>query len=240
MASDPPIVKHTASLETHVPLNCADDMSRSLADGESARRRRISRTELRRRLWHISPGLLPILSWAIPHRDPMSLRFQLIAGGIIVFLAVALWRRYHTVVRTGEQNGLTGVVGYAASILLTLLLFPAHEQLGQTVLIVLAFGDGSATLGGLLVGGRALPWNREKSWAGTASFVGIGAPLASLTFWAIAQPKVPVMAAVICGTTATIVAAVAESLPLRINDNVRVGIAAAVSVAAAQAAVLGL
>lgn len=239
MASNRPIAKQTTLFETSVPLRSVDGSSPAANDAPAGLRR-ITRTELRRRLWHISPGFLPILSWAIPHNDPMSTTFRVIAAGIIIFLAVALWRRWDTVVRSGEQNGLTGVVGYAASILLTLLLFPAHEQLGQTVLIVLAFGDGSATLGGLLIGGPALPWNCEKSWAGTACFVGIGAPLASLTFWAIAQPTVPVAAALVCGTTAAVVGAIAESLPVRVNDNLRVGIAAAVSVVAAQAAVLGL
>lgn len=203
-------------------------------------RDRISMTELKRRLWHMAPGLLVVLSWSIPHKDPLSPTFKFIAGGIIMGLALLLLRRWHTVVRKGETHNLGAVFGYAVSVLATLLLFPAHAELGMAVLVVLAFGDGSATLGGLILRGPALPWNSQKTWAGTLSFIIVGAPLTVLAYWAESQPKADWAAATACGITAVLVAAFAESIPSRINDNIRVGIAASAGVAITHAVAVGM
>jgi dolichol kinase len=108
---------------------------------------------------------------------------------------------------------------------------------------VLAFGDGSAYLGGKLLGGPRLPWNPDKSVAGSLSFVLIAAPMASLAYWNEARnpdgSSVPLLLAVLCGTAAAIVGSIAESWPTRITDNLRVGVAAAVSVVAAHFALAG-
>lgn len=200
----------------------------------------VSPRELRRRIWHMSPGLLPVLSWAIPHKDPLSPTYQGIIVAIIGGLALAIAFRYHTIARQNERNALGGILGYATTILFTLLLFPAHAELGMVVLAVLAFGDGSATLGGLVFRGPPLPWNPAKTFSGFASFVLVGAPAASLAYWAEAQPAVSIWVAAFCGTSATLVAAIAESLPTKVNDNVRVGLAAAITVVATHAFVVGL
>lgn len=196
--------------------------------------------ELKRRLWHMSPGLLPIASYIYPHKDPLSPTFQKIAAGLIVGIAALLLWRYKSIRRKDEQSELGAVLGYSVSILATLLLLPKHAELGMLVLCVLAFGDGMATTCGLLLRGPALPWNRQKSWAGTLGFVGFGGYLASLAYWAESQPQVSWSIALTCGFSAAIVAAFAESLPSRVNDNVRVGIAAAVTAIATHAFFVGL
>lgn len=200
----------------------------------------LSAKELKRRLWHMLPGLLPIASYIYPHKDPLSPTFQKIAAGLIVGIAGLLLWRYKTIRRTGEQSELSAVFGYSVSVLATLLLFPKHAELGMLVLCVLAFGDGMATTIGLLLRGPRLPWNRDKSWAGTLAFVGFGGYLASLAYWAESQPQASWPIALTCGFAAAIVAAVAESLPSRVNDNVRVGIASAVTAVTAHAIVVGL
>lgn len=200
----------------------------------------LSRTELKRRLWHMLPGLLPIASYVYPHKDPLSPTFQKIAAGLIVGIAALLLWRYKTIRRTGEQSELAAVFGYSVSILATLLLFPKHAELGMLVLCVLAFGDGMATTFGLLLCGPKLPWNRQKSWAGTLAFVGFGGYLASLAYWAESQPRASWPIALTCGFAAAVVAAIAESLPSKVNDNVRVGIASAVTAVTTHAMVVGL
>lgn len=200
----------------------------------------LSTKELKRRLWHMSPGLLPIASYIYPHKDPLSPTFQKIAAGLIVGIAAMLLWRFKTIRRTGEQSELGAVFGYSVSILATLLLFPKHAELGMLVLCVLAFGDGMATTIGLLLCGPRLPWNREKSWTGTFAFVGFGGYLASLAYWAESQPRASWPIALTCGFAAAVVAAVAESLPSRVNDNVRVGIASAVTAVTTHAIVVGL
>lgn len=200
----------------------------------------LSVQEWKRRLWHMLPGLLPIASYIYPHKDPLSPTFQKIAAGLIVGIAATLLWRFKTIRRTGEQAELAAVFGYSVSVLATLLLFPKHAELGMLVLCVLAFGDGMATTCGLLFRGPRLPWNRDKSWVGTFAFVAFGGYLASLAYWAESQPRTSWPIALTCGFAAAIVAAIAESLPSRVNDNVRVGIASAVTAVTTHAMVVGL
>ncbi len=209
---------------------------------------RLSASEWRRRLWHSAPGLLPVLLWFVPHRDPISPTLQ----GIMILLVAALgghvYWRYRRIEREADRGRVSAVAGYALSVLLTLLAFPQHAELGLTVLAVLAFGDGSATLGGLWLGGPKLPWNSKKTWAGFAAFLVIGIPLASLIYWGETQfnPEsleygmVPFSQALICAGTAVLLGAIAESLPVSLNDNIRVGIAAAVGVTTMHGLIAGL
>ena len=198
---------------------------------------RIEPTELRRRLWHMLPGLLPFLLWPIPHQDPISPTLYAIIIVVVVGLAITIFVGYRRIERSGEQNErFSAVTGYAASVLLTLLIFPGDAELGLTVLAVLAFGDGSATLGGLLLRGPTLPWNHHKTVAGFLCFLIGGGLSASIVYWgethnleATNQPAT-LYTAMFCGVSATLAAAIAESLPSRVNDNIRVGFTAALAV----------
>jgi dolichol kinase len=177
--------------------------------------------------------------WWIPHRDPIG---PILAGAILavgVVLGGTAFVQYRWIARDGDRQQLSVVGGYAACVLLALFLFPGQAELGLTVLTILAFGDGSATLGGLLWGGKTLPWNPRKTLAGSCCFVLAATPLACLVFWGEAQPRISATAALIAGSSATLAAAVAESLPSRINDNIRVGVAAALALMVVQGYVLG-
>jgi phytol kinase len=210
---------------------------------------RISTTELRRRVWHMSPGLLPFMLWPIPHQDPISPTLYSIIICLIVGIGTAIYFRYRMIERQGESNQrLWAVVGYAGSVLSMFLLFPAHCELGMTVLAILAFGDGSATLGGALIGGPTLPWNSKKTIAGSCCFLLVGIPTAAIVYWGegnnlYAQPHaIPVtfQIALIIGGSATILCAIIESLRWKINDNIRVGVTAAASVTIAHWMIFGL
>ena len=208
----------------------------------------LSKAEWRRRFWHASPGLLPFLLWAVPHRDPISPTLRGIMVLLIVCLAGHVFWRYQHIQRRQDRERASAVLGYALSVLVMLLIFPQHAELGLTVLAVLAFGDGSATWGGLTFGGPKLPWNPQKTWSGLASFLIIGTALASVIYWGETQfnpesleyQSIPFTTALACAGTAVSLAAIAESLPMRINDNIRVGIAAAVGVTTMHALLLGL
>lgn len=119
-------------------------------------RSRLGEVELRRRLWHMLPGLLPFVLWIIPHDAPTSMRFQLVVGIGGSLAAAVMILKFSQIRRQGEANrdSVMAVLGYAGSGLGMMLLFPGELQLATGVLAVLAFGDGSATLGGLLLGGR--------------------------------------------------------------------------------------
>lgn len=203
--------------------------------------------EVRRRIWHMAPGLLPFLLWPIPHRDPLSPTLQIIMIGLCLALGAWIFFGFRHIARNGRINDrISGVGGYAGSVLATLLLFPQHAEMGLMVLGVLAFGDGAATLGGLLLRGPALPWNHDKTWAGFFTFLGIGIPLASLIYWGEShnlealQPGVSFSTALVCGGIPVTVSALAESIKSPINDNIRVGITSAVAVVVTHGLLVGL
>lgn len=199
----------------------------------------ISQVELRRRAWHMLPGLLPFLLPLIPHGERLSaLDLTALCVYATIPTAIIVWK-YRTIARPGERSWVAGVVGYPATVIGTLLLFPSRWEFAAVVLAVLAFGDGSATLGGLMFGKRRLPWNPGKSWIGLGCFVVIASPFAMLAYWWVAKPAVPFGLAAGCGIVAACLGAAAETLPSRINDNIRVGLAAAAGVVAANALLTG-
>jgi dolichol kinase len=195
----------------------------------------------------MAPGLLPPLLWFVPHRDPLSPTLQAILFGLGVALGAHVYWRYQHIRRPEDTERAAAVLGYALSVLGMLAAFPGQPQLGLAVLAVLAFGDGSATLGGKLLGGPTLPWNREKTWSGLACFLLFGTLTAATFYWgepwfnpeALEHRHVGFDTSLLCAAFATSAAALAESVRSRVNDNVRVGFVAAVAVTLAHAVLVG-
>lgn len=175
------------------------------------------------------PGLMPALLLVLPHYDPWELPLKLsvvaISLGIIAFAIL----RYHDFARPGESLWHVSVIGYTVPVVAMLLLLPGRSELGLMTLGVLAFGDGSAALGGKLMQGPKLPWNRCKTWAGLASFALVGSVAASFSYWADARPAVPIRICLTIGAAAALMGAIVESLPIRSHDNFRVGATAALT-----------
>lgn len=204
--------------------------------------------ELRRRMSHMLPGFLPFILWGVSHKDPLSTKAVLIFFAIFVGLTGVLFLQWSKIARsgTGSTDRIEAIFGYACSVMLTLILFPAHPECGMAVLAVLAFGDGSATLVGKVFGVRRLPWNPRKSVAGFLGFLAVGLPVTAIIYWgesnnveATGLPATVAQAA--CVAAAGVLAgAFAESIESRVNDNVRVGLASAVAIVTAQAMIFGL
>lgn len=195
--------------------------------------------ELRRRIWHMTPGLLAFVLPLIPHPDPLPPQGVREVAGLAVVLTVVVLATFRAIARPGERHWVLNIVSYPASVVVTLALFPAHPEFAAVVLVVLAFGDGSATVAGILFGSRPLPWNRQKTWAGTLTFCLLAGPLAVLAYWNEARPAVSLATAAACGLAAVLAGAAAESLPVRLTDNLRVGVAAATGVVLSHLVVLG-
>jgi dolichol kinase len=193
--------------------------------------------ELRRRFWHMSPGLLAFALHVVSHADPMTPTLRWIIVGFSVAIGMKIFLDFRKIQRKGEGAGTAAVAGYAFSVLLTILLFPRHLEIGLAVLSILAFGDGSATLFGLMFRGRRLPWNTAKSWTGLLSFFAVGTLMTAWIYCGethnpeASDPAVSFPVALALVAPAVIAAGLAESLKSRINDNVRVGAVAAVVMA---------
>ncbi len=130
-----------------------------------------------------------------------------------------------------EKGHDPGIVLYPVSVLILILLFRNDLALVAAAWAMLAFGDGFATITGILFGKATgkLPWSPDKSWAGLLGFVAFGVPLALFLHGFVARGHgLPdggpwrTQAIVIVG----VVMAVVESLPLGVNDNIAVPLGA--------------
>ncbi len=87
----------------------------------------------------------------------------------IAFNLLVLPRIAGQLYRPGERvrDARSGIVLYPISVLLLVLLFPNRLDIAGAAWAILAVGDGMATIAGRRMGWGAIPWNREKSFAGT-------------------------------------------------------------------------
>lgn len=200
---------------------------------------RIAPGEIWRKALHMTPGLLPFGLVLLEHRDPIdpvSLFVVTLICGLLTWVYIKSAR---IVRRDGEDDFVMTAVSYPALVVLTLVVFPAHAEFACVVAVILAFGDGSAYLAGKLLGRRKLPWNPHKTWVGTCSFVIVSAPIAAAAYWLEARPAVSFEVAAVCALTAAVCASAAESLQMRVTDNLRVGLGALVGVASAYYIIVG-
>jgi dolichol kinase len=196
-------------------------------------------TEWRRRLLHMLPAFLPIILWFVFHHDPLSWDIRCIFAGIIIGIGAITAFQYKRIARRGEQSNPACILGYTIPIFTLLILVPGQAELGFCVLAILAIGDGMATVGGMLLKGPKLPWNQEKSWAGTLCFVVFATPFTAVIYAGEAQPVVPFATAFAIAFVAVVCSAGVESIRSKINDNVRVGITSAVMLLAMQHVLVG-
>lgn len=120
-----------------------------------------------------------------------------------------------------RDGSMTGILIYPLSVM-ALVLFYRHDlHIAGATWAVMALGDGMAGLVGIALYGPALPWNREKTYAGFLAFV-VAATAGAyvLTRW-IAPSIEADVALRICVATA-LVGAIVESLPIRLDDNATV------------------
>ena len=128
-----------------------------------------------------------------------------------------------------------GIVLYPLVLLVLVVVFWRRLEVVAAVWAILAFGDGMAAvagnaLSGARVLGARLPWNPGKSWAGSLAFWLFGAlgAAAALGWTLTRQGYAPAAGPLIAAAVATAaVAALVESLPLAIDDNLTVPLSSA-------------
>jgi len=183
------------------------------------------RGDLARKLLHIAMGgfafLLHYLTWW------QAALCALVALANNLFVLPRLGRRRFFRGEAKERGLDVGIVLYAVSVLILILVFPRRLDLVAAAWAFLAFGDGLATIAGLAFGRASgpLPWNAQKSWAGFTGFVVAGVPMALALFaWTGGWAITPAIALKFLAVG--LVLAVLESLDSGINDNLLVPLAA--------------
>lgn len=182
----------------------------------------MTRSEVPRQLVHIGVGAIAL-----------SLRFltwqqaAAMAVAAILFNLFVLPRLTDRVFRPGDRDRLwtTGIVLYPLAVLGLILVFRERLDLAAAAWGILAAGDGMATLAGTTIRSPRLPWNHEKSVAGLLAFVTAGALAAvGLLVWTTGGPLT--VTVIVTGVVAAVVAGFVETVPITLDDNLTVPLAA--------------
>jgi uncharacterized protein (TIGR00297 family) len=149
---------------------------------------------------------------------------------VCVAATVSNWLLLHRLVgrrvARHERGYDAGIVLYPAMVLVVTLLFREQRVVIGVAWVILAFGDGFATLVGKGVRGPALPWNGDKTWSGFGGFIAFGFVASMFIFhWLEFEPAM-LPPALIVGT-AVAASAIVESLGTHIDDNITVTLTAA-------------
>lgn len=125
-------------------------------------------------------------------------------------------------VSRAERGWDIGIILYPLAVLAAIVLFRDTPVNAAYVWVILAFGDGLAAVIGRAFPVARLPWNPAKSWGGLFTFLIAGL----LSTFAIARLfDAPFSALIIA---AVVLAAIAESLPFGVDDNIVVPLVVAV------------
>jgi len=156
----------------------------------------------------------------------------LVAAGALAFNLFLLPRVAGQLYRPGERprSAASGIVLYPASVLLLILVFHNRLDIAAAAWAVLAVGDGMATLVGRRFGRGRLPWNADKSIAGTiALFVCGGIAGAFVAWWCRPNvtPQPELWFSIAAPLVAALVAALVETTPVKLDDNISVPASAA-------------
>jgi uncharacterized protein (TIGR00297 family) len=206
------------------------------------------------RQWvHIGSGLFALLLRWLTGSEAAALAAVALVFNLLLLPRLGGTRLYRPVDHT--RGFPLGILLYPLSVLLLTISFPGRLDLVAAAWGILAFGDGFATLVGrqtqektgehaknakknllsthsapfAVFSGR-LPWNGDKSVAGTLAFIVFGgAAGVALAWWVrpAASPTAPIVWTVVAPLTATLVAALVETLPVRLDDNISVPATAA-------------
>ena len=187
-----------------------------------------SHSETARQWVHMLTGccafLLRVLTWW----QAASIAAASLAFNLFVLPHIGGRRMYRPI---DEARGFPlGIVLYPVAVLLLILAFSSRLDIAASAWGVLAFGDGAATLVGRRVGGRQWPWNLEKTIAGTIAFAlcgGIGAVALEAWMRPVVVPAPSWWFVVVAPIAAAIAAALVETIPIRLDDNVSVPATAA-------------
>jgi uncharacterized protein (TIGR00297 family) len=151
-----------------------------------------------------------------------------IAGSVAALAVISNWLVLHRIVGSRvsrhERGYDAGIVLYPFAVLVLIVVFRDRLAIAGASWAIMAFGDGFATLAGKNIRGPRLPWNEEKTWSGFVAFFAFGFVAAEVA-WIFIAGNAPLM---IIGLT-VFLCAIAESLPLNVDDNLVVPLVAGIA-----------
>jgi len=215
---------------------------------------RASHSETARQWVHVGSGLFALLLRVLNGWQAATLAFAALVFNASLLPRLGGKRLYRQV--DHDRGFPLGILLYPLSVLMLTLAFPTRLDIAAAAWGVLAFGDGFATLVGrsrtegtaktaetaerkslsahsavsAVPSGR-IPWNPDKSWAGTVAFIVCGGVAAvALAWWTRPSitPLPPMAFTIAAPLAAAVIAAFVETIPTRLDDNISVPLAAAI------------
>lgn len=189
----------------------------------------IGGTEWRRKAVHMGSGTLAALLHWLPAWGAWALGGAALLMNIFVLPSLS----GHSLEREQDrrQGVAWGIIFYPLSVLILTLVFARRLEIAAAGWALMAFGDGMATLVGKSLPRPRLPWNRDKSLAGSVALFFCGGGTAWLMYLFVAaghgrHPDPFLVLAAVAATAA--LAAILESLPTGVDDNLLVPLASGV------------
>lgn len=143
---------------------------------------------------------------------------------LISFFVLPKTKLRHHFYRSSENKYSQGAILYFAVLLILLSVFPL--PIAGAAWVILALGDGTATLVGKNFKCKELPWNNHKTYIGSFSFLAFGS-FGAFVILKWLMPELDSTTAAWAGFRTTLAAAFVESLPIKLNDNISVPITSA-------------
>eukprot|EP00271_Cylindrocystis_brebissonii_P015264 TRINITY_DN375_c0_g1_i1.p1 TRINITY_DN375_c0_g1~~TRINITY_DN375_c0_g1_i1.p1 ORF type:complete len:555 (-),score=52.25 TRINITY_DN375_c0_g1_i1:171-1835(-) len=209
---------------------------------EELKRRNLLEQKLSRKLVHISTGVAFMLSWPCFSAAPTARLFAAVvplANALKLLLQGLGLTKNEASVASMTRGGspkelLAGPLYYVLGLFSVVLLFWRDSPTGVIALSLMCGGDGFADIVGRRFGDSAkLPWNPQKSWAGSIAML-----LSGFTFALIFTFSYSCLGFYVCDVWSTVVriaiislaATFVESAPFsdRVDDNVSVPLTACV------------
>lgn len=176
--------------------------------------------EEKRQLVHI---LLFFLAFLLKYLSRWQAAGLLLLLFFIALFIVPQFQSKSHLYRHFEQKYSQGGILYFLVLFILVLIFSPYVVAVSWA--ILALGDGMATLFGRHFRARELPWNKKKTYAGSLAFIIFG----TLGAFILLKWMLPGFSGGLAiALKTTIAAAIVESLPLKINDNITVAVTSAV------------
>ncbi|KAK1270475.1 hypothetical protein QJS04_geneDACA006046 [Acorus gramineus] len=190
-----------------------------------------------RKLVHISSGLVFILCWPLFSSERQAPYLAAIVVGLhvitMLLIGLGLWKNEATVKsmsRYGDyREFLEGPFYYACALTLSTIVFWRTSPISVAITCNLCAGDGFADIFGRRFGRLKLPYNPNKSFAGSMAMACAGfiASLWYMFYFSLFGYIVASWRLVLGFLVASVVSAVVESLPIStdLDDNLTVPLA---------------
>ncbi len=183
----------------------------------------VTHAEDRRQVLHMSMAAFALLLRVLTWEEALACALAALLFNLFVLPRVGGRRLFRDAdIARGYP---AGIVLYPLSVSLLIVLFPTRLDIAAAAWGIMALGDGMATIVGRRFNTRRLPWNGDKTVGGLLAFIISGAIGGTLLALWVRPGVSPVPSLLFAGAApafAAIAAGFAESIPIRLDDNISV------------------